>query len=222
VPLLERNARRLVAAGADRLVVNCHRFPDQFEAWRARFAAPGVEVLLSLERDRPLETGGGLARARSLLRGEGPVLVHNADLWTDLSLADLLEAHARSGALATLAVMDRPTSRRLLFDDDGLCGRADDARGLRRTVRPPAGPVREWGFSGVHAAGRDLLARLPEGGPYSLVDAWLDLAAQGARLAPHRVDGCAWIDVGRPADLERAERLARAAGTEGAGAPAPG
>jgi NDP-sugar pyrophosphorylase family protein len=208
VPLLERNARRLAAAGADRLVVIVHRFPEQFEAWARDARDLPAEVVFSREVDRPLETGGGLWAARDLLRRDAPFFLHNADVWTDLPLADLHAAHLASGALVTLAVMERPTSRRLLFDARGLLGRVDAALGLRRVVREAEGPVLELGFSGVHVASPGLLGRIEERGVFSILDPYLRLAGAGERILPFRVDGCAWIDVGRPADLERARREA--------------
>lgn len=206
--LLERNARRLAAAGADRIVVNVHRFPDQFEDRLRKMTGVGAEVVLSREPVHPLETGGGLWAARDLLRRDAPFFLHNADLWTDLPLVDLHAAHVSRGALATLAVMERPSSRRLLFDGEGLFGRVDESKGLRVAVRPPRGPVLELGFTGVHVASPALLDRIEERGVFSILDPYLRLAGAGERVLPFRADGCAWIDVGRPADLERARDLA--------------
>jgi NDP-sugar pyrophosphorylase family protein len=206
--LLERNARRLAAAGAERIVVNVHRFPEQFEDRLRRMGDLRVHVVLSREPVHPLETGGGLWAARDLLRRGEPFFLHNADLWTDLPLRDLHAAHVRSGPLATLAVMERTTARRLLFDDGGLLGRVDEAKGLRQVVRAPRGRVAELGFAGVHVASPALLDRIEERGVFSILAPYLRLAASGERILPFRADGCAWVDVGRPADLERARDLA--------------
>lgn len=210
VPMLERVARRLVAAGVTRLVVNVCPHADAIETFLRTRKGFGIRVAVSREAPDPLETGGGLVAARAHLRGEGPLLLHNVDVHTDLSLTELLAAHGREAPLATLAVMDRPTSRRLLFDDRGLLGRVDDAKGLRTVVREAAGPVRELGFAGVHAVDRALLDRITERGRFSILDPYLRLAAEGARILPFRVDGALWIDIGRPADLVRADAAVRA------------
>ncbi|MFO0931908.1 MAG: nucleotidyltransferase family protein [Planctomycetota bacterium] len=204
VPLLEHVARRLVAAGATRLVVNVCPFADRIEAFLRARDGFGVEVRVSREAPAPLETGGGLRQAAPLLRRDGPILLHNVDVLTDLPLAALLDAHARSGALATLAVMDRASSRRLLFDDRGLLGRVDDVKGVRREARPPSGAVVERAFCGVHVVDPSLLDRLTESGVFSILEPYLRLAGEGAILRPFSADGCRWIDVGRPADLARA------------------
>ncbi len=208
VPLLEIVARRLVSAGADRLVVNVCPFADAIEAFVASRHGFGVEVFLSHESPEPLETGGGLLAARGLLRRTAPIVLHNVDVVTDLPLADLYAAHLKDRPLATLAVMERKTSRRLLFDDLGLLGRADDAKGLRTLAREPSGPVLELGFAGVHVVSPEFLGLLTERGAFSILDPYLRLAAAGHRIAAFRADGCSWIDVGRPASLARADAAA--------------
>jgi NDP-sugar pyrophosphorylase family protein len=207
VPMLERVATRLVEAGVDRIVVNVCPHPDAIERFVRERRGFGVEVLLSREEDGPYETGGGLLAARPLLRADGPILLHNVDVLTDLPLRSLLASHVAASPLATLAVMDRPTSRRLLFDDEGLLGRVQGD--VRREVRPPRGEVRSLAFAGVHVVEPRLLGRIVERGTFPIWDPLLRLAGEGERVLPFRADGCRWIDVGRPADLERARAAAR-------------
>ena len=208
VTMLERTARRLVAVGADRLIVNVCPFADEIERFVRQQKGFGVEVVFSREAPSPLETGGGLLHARPLFRRKGPILLHNVDVLTDLSLADLLAARRSSGALAMLAVMERVTTRRLLFDDAGLLGRIDEGKGLNLRVRAPVGRVHELAFAGVHVASLELLDLLTERGVFSILDPYLRLAAAGRRILPHRVDGATWIDIGRPEQLDEASRVA--------------
>lgn len=205
-PLLEIVARRLVAAGAAHLVVNTCAHAGQVEAWLAAHPL-GVEVRTSREEGMPLETGGGLYAARALFSGTRPLLVHNVDVLSDVPLGRLVDDHGTCGALVTLAVMQRPSRRRLLFDRRGLLGRVDEERGVDLRVRPAEGEVEQLAFAGIHVARPDLLGRITERGRFSVLDTWLRLAGEGERLLPWRMDGWRWIDVGRPADLERARAL---------------
>lgn len=211
VPMLERVARRLVAAGADRLIVNVHPFAEQVEAFVRARDGFGVEVVLSHEREAPLETGGGLKHAAGLLRRDAPFLVHNVDVMTDLPLGTLYAAQRDAAPLATLAVMERATERFLLFDALGLLGRIDRTKGVDLRVREPRGEVSMLAFAGVHVVSPDLLVALEETGAFSILDPYLRLAGEGAVIRPYRVDAHAWIDVGRPEQLARAE--ARLAGS---------
>lgn len=205
-PLLALVAERLVAAGAVRLVINVCAHAEQI----ARYVAShdlGCEVRLSRESGAPYETGGGLRHARGHFSGRHPLLLHNVDVLTDLPLGDLLRAHGEAAALVTLAVMERASTRRLLFDAQGLLGRVDEGKALDLRVRPAVGPVLGLGFAGIHAAHPDLLGRITEEGRFPILDTYLRLAAEGASLLPFRMDAWRWIDVGRPADLERARGL---------------
>ena len=212
VPMLERVIRRLIDVGVDRVVINVHPFADRIERFVRERDGFGVEVVLSHETERPLETGGGLVHARSLLRPADPLILHNADVLTDLPLAAMTEAHARHAPLATLAVMERPTQRFLLFDDVGLLGRVDETKELEVRVRAARGPVTKLAFAGVHVVSPDLPARITERGAFSILEPYLRLAGEGAPIRPFRVDGSLWIDIGRPAHLKEARRLVREAG----------
>ena len=209
IPVLERAARRLVAAGADRLVINVHPFAEQIERHLRERGNYGVEVRIAHEREAPLETGGGLWAAREHFRGNAPFFLHNADLYTDLDLQALYRAHLAGEALVTLAVMDRPSSRGLLFDAQGLLGHVNDDRGLRVVVRTPVGQVERLAFGCVHVIEPRFFDLVVERGRFGIFETYLRLAAEGVRIAPHRVEGCTWCDIGRPADLARADRQAR-------------
>ncbi len=207
-PMLVHVARRLVAAGATRLVINVHPFPEQVEAVVRAHGDFGVEVRFSYEVEQPLETGGGLLAARAHFRGDRPFFVHNADVWSDIDLGRMAAAHETSGALATLAVMERPTTRFLLFDAQGLLGWENRATGRRAEARPAAGEIAAIPFCGVHVVSPELFARTTETGAFSIVTTYLRLSGEGARILPHHVDGSTWIDIGRPEQLDRARQLA--------------
>jgi NDP-sugar pyrophosphorylase family protein len=209
VPMLERVARRLVAAGCERIVVNAHGFQGVIEDFVRAREGFGVETVVVREEPAPLETGGGLRNAAHAFRGDGPILLHNVDVLSDLDLTALVAAHRARRAFATLAVAERPSARRLLFDDAGLLGRVDDRAGTREVVRDPRGRVAELGFTGVHVVDPAFPGSIEERGVFSIVVPYLRAAARGEAVLPHRVDGATWVDVGRPADLERAHAIAR-------------
>ena len=204
VPMLERVARRLVEAGADRLVVNVSPHADQVRAFVAVQGGFGAEVLFSQEPPEPLETGGGLRHAEPLFRKGEPFLMHNVDILTDADLRGLLEAHRRSGALASLLVRAPRTGRHLLFDREGLLGYA--LRGEEKRVREAAGDVEPLDFMGVQALSPRIFELTVETGAFSILDVYLRLARDGERTLPHWAGDALWIDVGTPDGLAQAER----------------
>ena len=212
IPMLERIARRLVEAGADRLIVNVHHHADAIERFAARLGAElGVSISISREAERPLETGGGLLRAAPLFRREEPFFLHNVDIATDLDLESMFGAHHESGAFGTLAVNRRATSRFLLFDRFGLYGRTDERAGRIETVRDPEGETGRIAFAGVHVVSPEIFAAITERGAFSILAVYLRLAAGGRRILPHDVCAASWHEIGTP------ERLAEARAALGAG-----
>lgn len=199
--LLETVMVRLREAGVTGVVVNLHHFAERIEAFVAERRGFGMPVAFSHEPEL-LDTGGGLARAAWFFDDGRPFLVHNVDVLSDIDLAAMVRRHAASGALATLAAMERPTSRPLLFDGAGrLCGRTDPVAGDRWVLPAPPAEVQRLGFCGIHVVDPALLPRLGPPSRFSIIDAYLRLAGEGAPVGLYRVDGCRWRDAGRPADL---------------------
>lgn len=205
-PVLDHVARRLVAAGATRLVINTHPFPGLIREHVARREGWGADVAFSHEPDAPLDTGGGLAQARPLFRGDVPFFMHNCDVLSDIDLHGLAAARERDDAMATLAVLPPSAERYLIFDDDGLCGFSPRGGGADRIVRDVTGEVRRYDFSGIHVASPGLLETLPDNGTFSIINHYLDLSVRGHRIAPFPQPHAWWTDVGTHEHLAAAEQ----------------
>lgn len=209
--MLERNCRRLRAAGVDAFVVNAHHHAARLaSACAALSRTLGVPIEVSREDDLLLDTGGGLKKAAPLLRGCEPFFVHNVDVLSDLDLAALYRAHAKSGALATLAVRERESARAYLFDADGRFVGHDDLKSGKRTwaQAPVSGAVR-LPFDGVHVVSPELLERISEDGVFSITQTYLRLSGEGADIRAFRGDRWSWHDIGTPEKLKAAEAWAR-------------
>jgi N-acetyl-alpha-D-muramate 1-phosphate uridylyltransferase len=203
---LEHVARRLILAGADRLIINVHHHARGIIRHVEERDGFGVDVVFSHEDDAPLETGGGVLAAAPHFRRDAPFMLHNVDVLTDADLRALYAAHLHADALATLAVSDRHSSRRLIFDDQGLVGRTDERSGARSMVRAASSDTREWAFAGIHVVSPVLLDRLVERGAFSIMQAYLRLAGEGAKIAPFDITGATWLEIGTPERLEAARR----------------
>src|SRR5215472_8796547 len=59
-------------------------------------------------------------------------------------------------------------------------------------------------FSGIHVISPRLLGMLNEEGAFSIIDAYLRLAARGQKILAFRDDQYYWPDLGRPSDLSQA------------------
>jgi NDP-sugar pyrophosphorylase family protein len=61
-------------------------------------------------------------------------------------------------------------------------------------------------FSGIHVISSRLLPMLTESGPFSIIDSYLRLSAEGQKILAFRHDNSYWRDLGKPADLAQAAR----------------
>lgn len=212
--LLQRNIEYLQQSGIREVVVNVHHFAGQIIEALEINKGWGSHIIISDETAEVLETGGGLKKARSFLE-DGPFVLMNVDILTDLDLPALIGDHFRHRPLATLAVTSRTTSRYFLFDtQDRLCGWRNSTTGQDRMARstlpgPTAnaaadGPaVTQKAFSGIHVIDPGIFPLIGRGDKFSMVDLYLDLAAsQVIRGYDHSCSKL--IDVGKPESAELA------------------
>ncbi|MGP8271706.1 MAG: hypothetical protein ACLQLH_16705, partial [Terracidiphilus sp.] len=60
-------------------------------------------------------------------------------------------------------------------------------------------------FCGIHVLSPRIFAKMDEEGAFSIIDAYLRLAARGEKIAAFRADGSCWRDLGRPESIAQAE-----------------
>jgi len=197
VPLCEFALARIAAAGVERIVINTHRLPGEFVRMFPEYPAPsryaGVPIFFRHE-EVLLETAGGLKNVEDLLL-PGPVLVHNGDILAEVDLATLFAAHARSGALCTLALRSSGGDLRVAFDAAG--GLVTDFRGELGSTDP------RFLYTGVCIVAPEFLALIPSGQPVSFVPVWLELLRAGGRIAGAVLDGGVWRDIGNIGEYMR-------------------
>lgn len=209
VPMLEHVARRLIDAGARRLIINVHHHADQVIRFLEERNHFGVEIDVSVEPDTALETGGGLKHAAPFFDKEAPFVMHNSDIYTTIDVREVYAAHDETDVLATLAVRKAETNRYLVFDAvDNLCGYGD-REGNEHVVREPTGETRHLDFCGVQVISPRIFGLMTETGIFSIMNTYLRLSKAGERIKPHRVDDALWIDIGRPERLEEARAAYR-------------
>jgi NDP-sugar pyrophosphorylase family protein len=188
------------------VIVNAHHFAEMIVDYLKAHDNFGMRIEVSREREL-LDTGGGLKRAAHFFLEDGsgePFLLHNVDVISNIDLASMVRVHSEHNALATLAVQQRQTSRYLLFDEQGeLCGRRAGQNGEAEWARPAA-KIEALAFSGIHVLSPKIFAKMEEEGAFSIITAYLRLAARGEKVFAFRADGSYWRDLGRPESIAQA------------------
>ncbi len=233
-PLIEYVIQRLADAGIRRIVVNVHHFSSLIIDYVRERDNFGLDIIISDESDKLLDTGGGIKKAASLFDNGSPILIHNVDILSNVDLRQFYEAAQNQetimgnpvclvdGALgyampsssaslpvdAVLLVSQRKTKRYLLFDSDmTLVGWTNVETG---EVKSPYGQIdarkyQMFAFAGIHVISPRLVGAM-DGFPdkFGIMDFYLKTCAT------HRIVGfvkndLSLMDIGKLDTLSQAE-----------------
>ncbi|MCC7521618.1 MAG: nucleotidyltransferase family protein [Flavobacteriaceae bacterium] len=199
--LLQRNIEYLKAAGIYEMVINIHHFGNQIVDFLQQHANFGCRIEISDETDEVLETGGGLLKARPFLEGDDFVVL-NVDILTQMDLTQMLAFHQTHLPLVTLAVSDRDSSRKLMFDHNmRLCGWKNFVTGEEIITQTQVYKVSA--FSGIHIMRKDIFDYIDERGKFSIMKSYMRLMS-GQILLGYDHSGDILIDVGKPEAIAQA------------------
>ncbi len=217
-PLIVWHLEKLAALGVREVVVNTSWLAAQFPQALGDGERWGLSIRYSYEGATPLETGGGMLQALSLL-GEAPFMAVNGDIWTDYDFARLPR---EPRGLAHLVLVDNPPQHPdgdFALAADGTVGSESVPDAAKPSLFFSGGAASKLTFSGI--------------GVYrpALLDGWRNTIgeAPGADASPPRFklapllraamarNGVSgehhrgrWTDVGTPerlAQLDEALRL---------------
>ncbi len=206
--LLQHNIEYLNNNGITDIIVNVHHFPNQIIAALAGNNNFGNHITISDESGEVLETGGGLVKAAWFFDDGNPFVLMNVDVLTDLDIRSMIKSHIRSGALATLAVSTRITSRYFLFDENNmLCGWRNIKTGEEKNSRYSTHNFAK-AFSGIQVISPEIFSLITFSGKFSIVDVYLELSKSKSIMAYDHT-GSKFIDVGKPESIAEAEKMFR-------------
>jgi mannose-1-phosphate guanylyltransferase len=176
--------------GVTDVVLSCGFLAAGVRAELGDGARHGV-TLHYVEEPEPLGTAGALLHAADLL-GER-FLVCNGDILTDIDLGAQFAQHERTGARATLALIE--------VEDASAYGlvRCEADGAVREFLEKPQGPAvgPQLVSAGAYVLERDVLELIPRGRAASLErEVWPALIGHG--LYGHHARGY-WMDIGTPA-----------------------
>lgn len=198
-PLIWYAVKNVVSSGAVRIVINVYHFASQVKKYvqQLREEFSEVEFLISDESNQLMDTGGGLLYAKNLFLPDQPILIHNADVLTNVDLLKMLNFHNSNNALATLMVQDRTTNRFLLFNaKNHLCG-WENTKTNEKIISRELDKIWRFAFDGVQIVNYNILSLLGDIRPFSITKAYLDLAVNNHILGWSEWEG-QWFDVGTP------------------------
>ena len=227
-PLLKRVIFQLKDAGFTRIVVNVHHFSNQIIDYLRDNDNFGVDIRISDESDKLLETGGGIKKAWSLFDSKDPVLIHNVDILSNVDLRKFYQMEtadfvSSSDSLppsenpqgevplaARLLVSERKTKRYLLFDDTmQLVGWTNIETGEVKSPYNDLDPKRYkmYAFSGIHMVAPSLFPLMEdEPDKFPIMDFYLRHCDK-VRIEGYVKNDLKLMDVGKLETLKEAENF---------------
>lgn len=194
-PLMERTIERLRRSGIRRVNVATHYLSDKITDHFGDGREFGVEMHYVTE-DRPLGTAGAL---RLMESPKGPMLVVNGDILTGVNFQDMLAYHRQSGAVATVGVRK--------YDVEVPYGVVDCMGATVAALREK--PVQQFMVNaGMYLLEPAAISYIPDGERFDMTDLIQRLLAEGRKVVAFPIVEY-WLDIGKPADYERAQEYAR-------------
>jgi NDP-sugar pyrophosphorylase family protein len=192
--------------------VNVHHLRDLVMKELGDGSRYGVRIRYSIEPEL-LDTGGGIRQAASLLDPpfDGPIVVLNSDVISEVPLDEVVRFHEERGALVTLVLRDDPRKESYgVFGIDAsgrirrFLGRGESSAGLDHYM-----------FGSVQVLSPALLARMPAEGAFSTMSGlYPELFLRGEPFFGFVYAG-PWHTVDTPEELEATTAKLRAGGLPG-------
>ncbi len=207
-PLLKRVIFQLKDAGFTRIVVNVHHFSNQIIDYLHDNDNFGLDIRISDETDKLLETGGGIKKAYPLFVPSEPILIHNVDILSNVDLRKFYQMESKNMVAARLLVSERKTKRYLLFDDTmRLVGWTNIETGEVKSPYDNLDPkkYKMYAFSGIHMVAPSLFPLMDdEPDRFPIMDFYLKHCDK-VRIEGYVKNDLKLMDVGKQETLKEAE-----------------
>jgi len=195
-PLIDHAILKLKSAGFNEIIINVHHHAEMIMDHVKGKKQFGIRIEFSHEKNELLDTGGGIANA-SWFFGDEPFLVYNVDILSGIDLEKMMMAHRARGAIATMAVKERVTSRSLLMNRENyLKGWRDNRTGESILVDEKQETLTPIAFSAIHVMDPSIFILFPREKRFPLMPFYLELA-KTRPVYLYRHDEDEWTDMGK-------------------------
>jgi len=205
--LLELQIKKIKSAGIREIVINVHHFADMITEFLEQNKLFDCSIEISDETEKLLDTGGGLKKASAFFSDGKPFLLQNVDILSNINLNLLTASHNSSTSLATLAVQDRKSLRKILFNNEMIfSGWMNEKSGERIISRIQNSEFISRSFSGIQIVDPTIFKYFPDKDVFSLIELYLN-AAKNEKIVGYDHSSDEWLDLGKVENLNTAEKL---------------
>ena len=197
ITLLEHIIYKLKQFGIQEIIINVHHFYEQIIDFIEKNDF-GVKIYFSIEKEKLLDTGGGLKKASWFFDDGEHFLIHNVDVISDIDLNQMYNFHCQKNAIVTLAVRNRKTQRYFLFDNNNyLCGKENIKTNecILLPDSPPKTKLNRLAFSGIHLVSPQIFEFMPQKDVFPITELYLNMPHHQIFAYEHNYGQ--WTDMGK-------------------------
>jgi NDP-sugar pyrophosphorylase family protein len=199
-PLLDGTLERLSETGVNGVVLAVKYMAEAF-VQRYGESKYGIKISYSIEK-KPMRTGGAIKYAEEQIGHDEAFLVLNGDIFTTIDYSALIKKHEESDAIATIALYRVEDPSRY-----GTVKLAEKNRVTQFVEKAPLGKAPSNLINaGVYVLDPKIFDYIPAGRPVSIEHEVFPKLAEEGKLFGHEFKEI-WIDIGKPSDYLRANRL---------------
>ncbi len=188
-PLVGYVAEYVAKYGFKDVVVNLHHQPESVRAALGDGSDFGVTIHYTYEQPKILGTAGALDNARHLLEDE-TFLIANGKIITDVDIDEVLAAHRKSGALATMVLKETADFENFteVFVENGrVSGFGNGFPDRKNRIDGAAPPLM---FTGIHIVEPRVFEYIPRGIYSDIVPTFYNPAIKkGEKILAHITNG---------------------------------
>ncbi|MGM0403547.1 MAG: sugar phosphate nucleotidyltransferase [Thermodesulfobacteriota bacterium] len=185
-PILDIIITRLIRAGVTGVAVNTHYMADRIESF-LRQQRYGIDIVVRYEPDL-LGTGGAVGNFSDFFTN-GPFIVINSDVLTDIDMRSVHDAHMARKCMASLVMHDYSLFNKVSVSPDGLIRGFSGKGGNGHTL---------LAFTGISVIDPAIYRYIEPGEACCIIDIYRRMIRAGEKIAAHRVSGHYWNDLGTP------------------------
>ncbi|MCW4053876.1 MAG: NDP-sugar synthase [Candidatus Bathyarchaeota archaeon] len=174
-----------------------------FHIRKQRVQKHGLKIKYSIDPPKnPLGTGGPIKNAEKLMGHSETFLVLNGDIFAELSYTEILEAHEKNKAIATIALCEVEDPTRY-----GVAEVAEKGR-IKRFIEKPAKGTAPTNLinAGIYVLSPEIFSYIPKGKHVSMEREIFPKLVEEGKLYGHVFQGL-WMDIGKPEEYLQANKI---------------
>jgi MurNAc alpha-1-phosphate uridylyltransferase len=195
---IEQIINKIKKLGIKEIIINVHHLKDQIIEHLNACDFDDLKIQFSIEQEL-LETGGGLKNALNLIGNCDGLLIHNADVYSEIKLEILQAKFLAELPDVLLCIQKRDSSRVLLCDSDkNIVGWENTKINKNKLRIENSQSVENYSFTGIQCVNMKFLDRIRKhpDNKFSIMDTYFATENNDLVIKGLDVTNQDWFDLG--------------------------